>query len=158
VTPPRLVDVLLREDVMVFEPLWTLVTSNKAMLPVVCEMFPSSRFLLKTGYELTDELRASGYAAKPIVGRCGANVSLYNRSEDLVAATDGKFHERDTIYQELFRLPLVAGRNAQIQSFAVSGAFAGVGLRVDSSLIITTGSDLLPLRVIGDDQFREGGA
>ncbi|WP_416899981.1 MAG: glutathionylspermidine synthase family protein [Minwuia sp.] len=151
--PPRLVDVLLREDVMVFEPLWALVTSNKAILPIVREMFPSSRFLLNTGYELTDELRASGYAAKPIVGRCGANVSLYNRKEDLVAATDGRFEERDTIYQELFRLPQVEGRNAQLQAFTVDGAFAGVGIRVDPSLIITTDSDLLPLRVVTDGEF-----
>lgn len=150
---PRLVDVLLRENVMVFEPLWALVTSNKAILPIVREMFPSSRFLLNTGYELTDELRASGYAAKPIVGRCGANVSLFNRKEEVVAATDGRFEERDTIYQELFRLPQVEGRNAQLQAFTVSGAFAGVGVRMDAGLIITTDSDLLPLRVVSDSGF-----
>ena len=138
---------------MVFEPLWTLVTSNKAILPVVKQMFPSSRFLLNTAFELTDELRGAGYAAKPIVGRCGANIALYNRKEDLVAETDGRFDDRDTIYQELFRLPQIEGRNAQIQAFSVAGNFAGAGIRLDSSLIITTDSDLLPLRVLPDDEF-----
>ncbi len=154
--PPRLVDVLLREEVMVFEPLWTLVTSNKAILPVVKQMFPSSRFLLNTAFELTDELRAGGYAAKPIVGRCGANIALYNRKEDVVAETAGKFDDRDTIYQELFRLPQVDGRNAQIQAFSVDGHFAGAGIRLDASLIITTDSDLLPLRVLPDAEFLAG--
>lgn len=151
--PPRIVDVLLREGVMVFEPLWTLVTSNKAILPVVREMFPSSRFLLDTGYELTDELRAAGYAAKPIVGRCGANIALYGQDANLVAATEGQFESRDTIYQELWKLPRVAGRNAQIQAFSVDGSFAGVGIRLDPALIITTDSDLLPLRVLPDAEF-----
>lgn len=154
--PPRLVDVLLREEVIVFEPLWTLVTSNKAILPVVKRMFPSSRFLLDTSFELTDELRANGYAAKPIVGRCGANIALYNRRADLVAETAGKFDDRDTIYQQLFRLPQVEGRNAQIQAFTVAGRFAGAGIRVDRSPIITTDSDLLPLRVLPDEAFLAG--
>jgi len=153
---PRLVDVLLREEVMVFEPLWALVASNKAILPVVKQMFPSSRFLLETRYELTDELRRVGYAEKPIVGRCGANIALYNRREDLVAETDGRFDDRDAIYQELFRLPQVEGRNVQIQAFTVAGVYAGAGARVDPSLIITTDSDLLPLRVLPDEEFRAG--
>ncbi|MCA8926886.1 MAG: bifunctional glutathionylspermidine amidase/synthase [Alphaproteobacteria bacterium] len=153
---PRLVDVLLREEVMVFEPLWTLVTSNKAILPVVKQMFPSSRFLLDTRFELADDLRERGYAAKPIVGRCGANIALYNRREDLMAETAGQFDDRDTIYQELFRLPQVDGRNAQIQAFTVAGHYAGAGIRMDRSLIITTDSDLLPLRVLPDEDFLTG--
>ncbi len=151
---PRLVDVLLREEVMVFEPLWTLVTSNKAILPIVKDMFPSSRFLLNTRYELTDEMRGAGYAAKPIVGRCGANIAIYNRREERLAETAGRFDDRDTIYQELCRLPEVEGRNVQIHAFSVGGTFAGAGARVDPSLIITTASDLLPLRVLPDEVFR----
>jgi glutathionylspermidine amidase/synthetase len=119
----------------------------------VKQMFPSSRFLLNTAFELTDDLRAKGYAAKPIVGRCGSNIALVNRSENIMVATDGQFDDRDTIYQELFRLPQVDGRNAQIQSYSVDGSFAGAGIRVDPSLIITTNSDLLPLRVLPDHEF-----
>jgi len=138
---------------MVYEPLWTLIPSNKAIMPVLKEMFPSSRFLLNTTYELTDALRKSGYAAKPIVGRCGANIALHHQDEGLVAETEGKFTDRDTIYQELYCLPQVEGRNAQIQAFSVAGRFAGAGIRVDPSLIITTNSELLPLRVVPDATF-----
>ena len=144
---------LLREEVMVFEPLWTLITSNKAILPVVRAMFPSSRFLLDTHYELTDELRRSGYAAKPIVGRCGANIAIFDRAQEIVAETDGKFEARDQIFQELHRLPKIDGHNVQIHSFTVGGNFAGAGARVDPSLIITTDSDLLPLRAVADEEF-----
>jgi glutathionylspermidine amidase/synthetase len=150
---PRLVDVLLREEVMVYEPLWTLVTSNKAILPVVKSMFPSSRFLLDAHFDLTDGLRQSGYVAKPIVGRWGANIAIVNRNDEVVAATEGKFDDRDTVYQELFRLPVVDGHNVQIGTFSASGTYAGACVRVDRSPIIGWSSDLLPLRVVPDSEF-----
>jgi glutathionylspermidine amidase/synthetase len=150
---PRLVDVLLREEVMVFEPLWTLVTSNKAILPVVKAMFPSSRFLLESQYELTDELRRTGYVAKPIVGRWGANIAIVDRHDDVVAETEGKFDAQNQIYQELFRLPLVDGHNIQIGTFSAGGAYAGACVRVDRSMIIGYDSDLLPLRIVPDAAF-----
>jgi len=153
---PSLVDVLLREEVMVFEPLWTLIPSNKAILPVLHEMYPNSRYLLDSRYELTDELRRSGYVVKPIVGRCGANISIFNRREELVGETAGQFDDRDQMYQERFRLPQLDGRNVQISTFSVGGAYGGACARVDSSLIITTNSDLFPLRIVADEEFLRG--
>ncbi|MEQ8709089.1 MAG: bifunctional glutathionylspermidine amidase/synthase [Rhodospirillales bacterium] len=150
---PRLVDVLLREEVMVYEPLWTLVTSNKAILPVIKQMFPSSRFLLDTFYELTDDLRRTGYVSKPIVGRCGANIAIFNRHDDLLAESSGKFEERDQIFQELHPLPKAGNHNVQIQTFTAAGSYAGAGVRVDPSLIINLHSDVLALRVVPDDEF-----
>ena len=152
---PRIVDILLREEVMVFEPLWTLVTSNKALLPVLRSMYPNSRYLLDTQYELTDGLRASGHVVKPIVGRRGENIAIYDRREDLVGETGGRFDDRDQIYQELFRLPRIDRRNAQIGTFAVAGAFSAACTRVDASPIIVAESDVLPLRVVPDDVLRD---
>ncbi len=37
----RLPDVLLHPEVRVFEPLWTAVTSSKALLPVLSRMYPN---------------------------------------------------------------------------------------------------------------------
>ncbi len=157
VVPPRLVDVLLREEVMVFEPLWTLIPSNKAILPVLCDMYPGSRYLLNSHYDLTEGLRASGYVVKPIVGRCGQNISIFNRREDLIGETVGGFDSRDQIYQELFRLPKLDGVNVQICTFSVAGAYGGACVRVDPSLIVTQNSDVLPLRVVADEDFIASG-
>ena len=82
---PRLVDVLLNKDVMVYEPLWALIPSNKAILPVLWELFPDCPYLLNASYELTDELRSTGYVEKPIVGRGGANISMYDATAELRA-------------------------------------------------------------------------
>ncbi len=151
--PPRLVDVLLRPEVMVFEPLWTLIPSNKAILPVLTEMFPNHPYLLNTRYALDDGLMKTGYAVKPIVGRCGANIGLYDRNNTLINETDGQFGARDQIYQEFFPLPQIDGINVQVCTFTAAGTYAGACVRVDSSAIITTDSDILPLRVVPDGQL-----
>lgn len=153
---PRLVDVLLRPEVMVFEPLWTLIPSNKAMLPVLWMLFPNHPYLLNTQFTLTDELRQSGYVAKPIVGRCGHNIALFDHNNALIGETAGAFDDREQIVQELFRLPEIGGVNVQVSTFSVAGHFAGAGVRVDASPIITTHSDLPPLRVVDDADLLAG--
>lgn len=151
--PPRLVDVLLRKDVLVFEPLWTVITSNKAMLPVLSMLYPNNRYLLDTQYALTDDLVRKGYVSKPIVGRCGSNIRIFDKQNDLITGTAGKFDDRDQIYQELFRLPKTDGINAQISTFSVAGGFGGACVRVDPSPIITITSDMLALRVVPDGEL-----
>ena len=152
---PRLVDVLLRSEVMVFEPLWTLVPSNKAILPVLWSLFPNHPFLLETYFQLTDDLRAKGYVAKPIVGRGGSNINIFDESESLVQETAGQFDNRDQIYQQFFPLPHVGGYYAQLSTFSVAGAYAGSCVRVDKSLVIRQDSDNMALRVEEDAQFRD---
>jgi glutathionylspermidine amidase/synthetase len=151
----RLVDVLLRSEVMVFEPLWTLIPSNKAILPILWSLFPNHPYLLETAFEPTDVLRAKGYVSKPIVGRCGGNISVFDRSEVLIEATAGHFGDRDQIYQALFPLARMGDLYVQPSTFSVAGAYAGSAVRVDESLVITAESDNVALRVVEDDRFRE---
>lgn len=149
---PRLVDVLLRSEVVVFEPLWTLIPSNKAILAVLWMLFPDHPFLLNTQFSLTEELRQKGFAEKPIAGRCGHNISLVDK-DTVLEATGGKFGKQDLIYQELCMLPQMNGLNMQLCSFTVEGSYAGACMRTDSSVLITKDSDLLPMRIIEDDDF-----
>ncbi|PIW45908.1 MAG: bifunctional glutathionylspermidine amidase/synthase [Zetaproteobacteria bacterium CG12_big_fil_rev_8_21_14_0_65_54_13] len=147
---PRLVDVLLRKEVKVFEPLWTLVPSNKAILPVLWELFPDHPCLLDAQFNLTADLRRKAYVTKPIVGRCGSNISIVGTGEHIIESTDGQFEERDLMYQEFFGLPQIDGLYLQVSTFIVDGRHAGTCLRVDTSPIITGGSDILPLRIVPD--------
>jgi glutathionylspermidine amidase/synthetase len=151
--PPRLVDVLLRKDVMVYEPLWTLIPSNKAILPVLWAMFPEYPYLLNTSYALTDELKRTGYVVKPIVGRGGANIRIYDSDEVLRAETQGRFDDRDQVFQELFPLPCAGGYNVQVSTFSAAGRYAGACVRVDESEVITMASENFPLRVIKDSDL-----
>lgn len=152
-SPPRLVDVLLRPEVMVHEPLWTLIPSNKAILPVIWMLFPDRPYLLNSQFELTDALLKSGYVEKPIVGRCGENIVITD-TDYIIGQTDGRFGNRKRIYQSLFRLPTIDKMNVQICTFAVAGSFGGACVRVDSSLVIRGESDVMPLRIVADDEYR----
>jgi len=111
---PRLVDVLLRDDVMVFEPLWTLIPSNKAILAVLWSLFPDCPYLLESQLSLTDGLGAKGYVAKPIAGRCGSNVSLVDRDSTVLDKTAGRFQHQDQMFQELWPLPSFEGQFVQM--------------------------------------------
>lgn len=150
---PRLVDVLLRPEVMVFEPLWTLIPSNKAILPVLWELFGDQDYLLNTAYRLTDEIRKNGYVQKPIVGRCGDNISIYDSQDRLIAETGGRFVSPHQVFQELCPLPVVAGQRVQLCSFSAGGTYAGACVRVDASPVIKSESDVVALRVVPDKEF-----
>jgi len=153
--PPRLVDVLLRPDVMVFEPLWTLIPSNKAILPILWQLFAGQRYLLNTAYELSDEIRATGYAQKPIVGRCGENISLFNESNEIIEETSGKFDSPNQIFQELFPLPITLGNSVQLCTFTADGTYAGSCVRIDPSPVISNDSDIVALRIVSDKDYLE---
>ncbi|MDF7666648.1 bifunctional glutathionylspermidine amidase/synthase [Orbaceae bacterium ESL0727] len=149
----RLMDVLLRPEVSVFEPLWTAIPSNKAILPVLWSLFPNHRYLLEASFELNDDLIKKGYAVKPIAGRCGYNVQLIGHQQQELDKTNGRFAGQENIYQELCCLPKVADRYVQICTFTVGGHYGGTCLRSDKSLVIKGESDMQPLRVLDDDAF-----
>jgi glutathionylspermidine amidase/synthetase len=152
---PRLVDVLLRPEVMVYEPLWTLIPSNKAILPVLCQLFPNYPYLLESAFELTETIRSRGYVQKPIVGRCGANIRLYDENQVLMEETSGSFESRSQVYQELFMMPVVGNDNVQVCTFTAAGTYAGACVRIDPSLVITADSDVVALRVVTDKDLLE---
>ncbi len=150
---PRLVDVLLRKEVMVFEPLWTLIPSNKAILPILWRLCPNHPYLLNSSFELRKSLVKSGYAVKPIVGRGGSNISLVNRANSVVAETSGQFDSRDQVYQEIWRLPLIDDLYVQVSTFTAGNAYGGAGIRADKSIVINMDSDCFPLRIVPDENL-----
>lgn len=149
----RLIDVLLRPEVNVFEPLWTVIPSNKAILPVLWSLFPHHRYLLESTFELNASLIEKGYAIKPIAGRRGDNIELISHDEQTLGKTNGKFGRQENIYQQLWCLPKVANKYVQLCTFTVGGHYGGVCLRSDQSLVIKGESDMEPLRVLSDDKF-----
>lgn len=147
----RLIDVLMRPEVMVFEPLWTVIPGNKAILPVLWSLFPHHRYLLDTDFEVNEELAKTGYAVKPISGRCGSNIDLVSHHDEVLDKTSGKFVDRKNIYQQLWCLPNVAGKYIQVCTFTVGGNYGGTCLRGDDSLVIKKESDIEPLIVLKDN-------
>ena len=148
----RLIDVLLRPEVLVFEPLWTVIPGNKAILPVLWSLFPHHRYLLDTDFVVNDELAKTGYAVKPISGRCGNNIDLISPHDEVLDQTSGQFVDRKNIYQQLWCLPKVDGKYIQVCTFTVGGNYGGTCLRGDDSLVVKKESDIEPLVVLKDDE------
>ena len=147
----RLIDVLLRPEIRVFEPLWTVIPGNKSILPILWSLFPHHPYLLDTDFEINDELRQTGYAVKPIAGRCGNNIGLVDHQDDILDETCGQFAHQENVYQQLWCLPKVAERYIQVCTFTVGGHYGGACLRSDPSLVIKKDSDIEPLWVLDDD-------
>jgi glutathionylspermidine amidase/synthetase len=59
------------------------------------------------------------------------------------------------VFQELFGLPRIDGEYVQLCTFSSAGTFAGSCVRIDPSMVITTDSDIVALRVVSDREFLE---
>lgn len=110
--------------------------------PVLWMLFPNHPYLLESRFDLTPSLKSSGYVSKPIVGRCGKNIAVFDSAAGLLAETAGEFHDQDQIYQQHWPLPVMAGNHVQVCSFSVGGGYAGAYSRVDPSPVIASSSDL----------------
>jgi glutathionylspermidine amidase/synthetase len=138
---PRLSDILLNDQIKVIEPLWKVITSNKGLLPVLWTMYPNHPLLLHSEWTLTDELKREPFVKKPIVGRCGHNVTLYENSGDsVIDETMGKFSARDSVYQQMFQLANYDGYHPIIGSWIIHDHFAGFCIREDQKLITDANS------------------
>jgi glutathionylspermidine amidase/synthetase len=169
----RLIDIFFNENISVLEPLWSAIPSNKAILPVLTELFPDSPYLLYSTFHLTDEMRLRGYCAKPVLGRGGQNVSLhYGSSAEAIALLsddpyrksapgdsvdtdttierEGRFSYSPTVYQFLATLPRTDGMYVQVNTFTGAGLYAGTVMRTEQSAIVGYNSAVYALRIVDD--------
>lgn len=110
------------------EPIWKMMWSNKAILPVLSSMFPDHPNLLGAGYERPS---FGKFVAKPFLAREGANIDLLN-GEQVVVSTAGAYGDSGYVYQERYMLPEMAPSTYPvIGSWIVDGRPAGMGIRED---------------------------
>ena len=130
---------LLETPTRWLEPPWKMILSNKAILPVLYELFPSSPYLLRS------EVAPWGdtYVVKPAYSREGSNVSIVVDGET-VAETGGEYTDGPHIYQEFHPLPDFGGRHPVVGSWIVNGHACGRGIREDGGLITRNTSRFLP--------------
>jgi glutathionylspermidine synthase len=147
----RLIDVCLNEDIEVLEPFWSAIPASKAILPVLCELYKDHPNLLFSTFTLTDRLKQEGYVSKPVMGRCGENVSLHlPGASEAAAHTEGKFSSSESVYQELCSLPKLNGSHVQCNAFVVASHYAGTLVRIADEPILGYTSECVIIRVIDD--------
>jgi glutathionylspermidine synthase len=123
------------------EPVWKMILSNKAILPILWEIAPNHPNLLPTYFDAPNGL--VNYAKKPLLSREGANIELYKNNQ-LIAGTSGEYGEEGYIYQQLVDLPKFDNNHAIIGSWVIGGKSVGMGIRESSSLITDNLSKFVP--------------
>lgn len=120
---------------------WKMLLSNKALLPVLYQLFPDSPYLLRAEFEPFGDT----YVRKPILAREGACVTIVQNGST-VAETDGvDFYRRfPSIYQAYQPLPQWEGNHPVIGSWMVNGWACGIGIREDTSPITGNTSRFVP--------------
>jgi len=125
------------------EPVWKMIWSNKAILPILWSMFPDHPNLLPASYSPM----GGDVVTKPALSREGANVVIH-RDATMIAASSGAYQDSRLIYQGLYDLPETApGCYPVIGSWIVDGAPAGMGIREDG--LITGNTARFVPHVIG---------
>jgi glutathionylspermidine synthase len=136
----RFAPMLLKETTRIIEPAWKLVLSNKGILPILWEIFPSHPNLLPAYND--PGFFAGSYAMKPLYSREGANVILRHADAELAAA--GDYGSEGYIFQQLHLLPKFDENFAVIGSWIVGEEAAGIGIREDRNPITQNTSRFVP--------------
>jgi glutathionylspermidine synthase len=122
------------------EPSWKMILSNKAILPILWELFPESPYLLPAYFDCVD---LTDYVKKPILSREGANVTVVKNNQ-YITHTEGEYGEEGFIYQQLCPLPETDGNHALIGSWVIGQEAAGIGIRESNTMITDNGSRFVP--------------
>ena len=122
------------------EPAWKMLLSNKAILPLLWELYPKCPYLLPAYFEAD---RLSSYVKKPLLSREGANIEIV-RDHSTVQQTEGSYGKEGYIYQELFTLPDFGGNYPVIGSWVIGQEPAGMGIREAGGLVTDNFSRFVP--------------
>jgi glutathionylspermidine synthase len=138
-------ELLLKAETNWIEPIWKMLLSNKAILPVLWKLFPGHPNLLESYFE--DPHTMKSYAQKPLLSREGANIILVEEGKT-VSETSGEYGGEGYIYQRLNKLPDFDGNRPVIGSWIVGDQPAGIGIRESNSLVTDNFSRFVPHVVV----------
>ncbi len=130
-----------RSQTQFIEPAWKMLLANKAILPLLWQMAPGHPNLLEAAFE--PGAIDGAVAAKPILGREGANIRLSKGGQTLARAS-GPYGDEPFVYQRLAPLPVFDGNHALVGAWVVASKPAGLGMREDDGPITTNASRFVP--------------
>lgn len=122
------------------EPSWKMILSNKAILPILWELYPDCPYILPSYFESGKLLN---YVKKPILSREGANIEIVQNNTTL-QKTEGQYGKEGYIYQEPFTLPEFDGNYPVIGSWVIGQEPAGMGIREANGLVTNNTSRFVP--------------
>jgi glutathionylspermidine synthase len=130
------------------EPAWKAILSNKALLPLLWEMFPDHPNLLPAYFAEDRHPELDHYVVKPLFSREGANIKVIEKGQE-VARVDGPYGAEGMIVQQFHPLPVFEGSYTLIGSWLVNDQPCGIGIREDKALITQDLSRFYPHTIVG---------
>ena len=132
---------VLSDTTAFLEPAWKMILSNKMLLPLLWEGFPSHANLLPAFETEHADLRGA-YVKKPIFGREGHNVTLV--APGLFDTAGGNYGAEGYVWQAYHPLPVFDGNHALVGSWVIGDKPAGIGMREDERRITHNNSRFVP--------------
>lgn len=123
------------------EPSWKMILSNKAILPILWELFPNHPLLLESHFNTPKQL--TQYVKKPLLSREGANISMYVNNR-MIFDTPGEYGQEGFIYQELAQLHRESSGYSIIGSWIIGQEPCGITFRESDYPITTDKSRFIP--------------
>jgi glutathionylspermidine synthase len=131
---------LEQSGLVLIEPAWKMILSNKGLLPILWELNPRHPNLLEASFE-PGHFR-DNYVSKPLLSREGGNINIYRNG--MVEEFEGTYGGQGTVFQELAKIPCFSGNYPVIGSWIICGEPAGIGIREETSLVTTNASRFVP--------------
>ncbi len=129
---------------VMIEPAWKMLLSNKAILPILWQLFPNHPNLLAAYFE--PQKFASDFVKKPLLSREGANIEITSSQGNVT--TTGDYGAEGFVYQAYHPVPNFSANGVEnhmvVGSWIVGDEAAGIGIREDESPITKNTSRFLP--------------
>ena len=122
------------------EPAWKMILSNKALLPILWQLYPNHEYLLPAYFDVHG---MANFAKKPKLSREGANIDIVENNNSSLHTT-GEYGKEGYIFQELFTLPKHDNNYPVIGSWIIGQEPAGMGIRESDTLITNNTSRFVP--------------
>lgn len=136
-------DKLLESNVQLIEPWWKMILSNKAILPILWELYPDHPNLLPS-YYTKDKLEGKDYVVKPFYSREGAEIQIISSSHGEHKGPERGYDKTQCIYQELVQPFRFEDKIPLLGAWVIGDKAAGLGIREDSAMITSNFSRFIP--------------
>jgi glutathionylspermidine synthase len=123
---------------MWIEPAWKMILSNKAILPILWQLFPGHPNLLPAA----SEPLPGAWVRKPRLGREGANVSI--RAPGIEVDYTGPYGDTGFVYQAYAELGDHGGMRPVIGSWLIGDRAAGIGIRETEGYVTDNTARFVP--------------
>lgn len=141
----------VKDTMGIIEPAWKTILSNKGILPILWELFPNNKYLLEASFaEEYKTSRFGEYVQRPLLGREGCNINMFDSQGELINKTGGLYSEntiadwRKTIFQRKANLGQIDGNYSVLGSWIVGGSSCGLIVRESINQIIQGQSRVIP--------------